>query len=161
MSSMARPLMTNEDMPLSVGQRDRHQMIAERMETLAIELRTMSDHEIASIPTRQTLQSLSVKIYTARRRVDEIFGMCGFAVSPAWDIMLDLYHAKCQGKTISVTSACIGAACAATTGLRWLQALENRNLLARSPDPNDKRRHVVELTEGGQLKVEQALVSYL
>lgn len=145
----------------SVGQIENRQSIADRMEALAIELRTMSDHEIASVPTEQTLVTLAAKIYSARREVDEIFGMQGFAVSPAWDIMLDLYDAKVRGKSISVTSACIGGACPATTGLRWLQALENMQLILRSPDSADKRRFVVELTDGGRLKVEEALVRHL
>lgn len=161
MNSMARPLVINEEMHEFAVHRESHQLMADRMEALAIELRILSGREETSLPTQKTLLALSAKIYAARRRIDDIFETAGFAVSPAWDIMLDLYQAKCKGKKISVTSACIGAACAATTGLRWLQALENLCLIVRSPDPNDKRRFVVELTEGGVRKVEKALVSYL
>lgn len=105
--------------------------------------------------------ALPRKIYQARRKVDKIFGLQGFAVTPGWDIMLDLYQAKIKGKAISVTSACIGGACPATTGLRWLQVLENRDFVRRMPDPEDKRRVVVELTDGGRDRVERALTVHL
>lgn len=147
--------------PASVGQHENRQAIADKMEALAIELRTMSDGEMQAVPTESTLLALAGKIYTARRKVDEVFGMQGFSVSPAWDILLDLFKAKAQGKQISVTSACIGAACPSTTALRWLQALENMQLIARKQDTEDRRRTVVELTEGGRIKVNKALALHL
>ena len=145
----------------SIGQYENHQQIADRIEALAIELRTLSDRELEAVPSQQTLASLAKKIYAARRQVDDIFGMHGFAVSPAWDMLLDLYEAKMTGKSISVTSACIGGACPPTTGLRWLQALENMELVVRQPDQRDKRRAVVTLTETACIRVESALVAYL
>lgn len=145
----------------SVGQYENHEAIADRMEALAIELRSLADTGSKTVPSQATLFSLAGKIYSARRKVDETFGLAGFAVSPAWDIVLDLYQAKKQGRQISITSACIGGACAPTTGLRWLQALENMNLILRKPDAEDKRRHVVELSDGGCVKVEIALAAHL
>jgi DNA-binding MarR family transcriptional regulator len=131
------------------------------MEALAIELRSLYDNEMQAIPTEGTLLALAGKIYSARRKVDELFNMAGFSVSPAWDILLDLYQAKIKGKQISVTSACIGAACPPTTGLRWLQALESMNLVERKQDHQDRRRIVVELTDGGKVKVVMALALHL
>lgn len=145
----------------SVGQLENNQAIADRMEALAIELRTLADMNSETVPSQATLYSLAGKVYSARRKVDETFGLAGFAVSPAWDIVLDLYQAKVRGRQISITSACIGGACPPTTGLRWLQALESMNLIVRKPDPDDKRRHVVELSEGGRVKVEIALTDHL
>ncbi len=145
----------------SIGQIENRQKIAERMEALAIELRTLSDNEVQSVPSQATLLGLAAKIYQARRRVDDIFGVAGFAVSPGWDMMLDLYQAKIQGREISVTSACIGGACAATTGLRWLQVLESGGLIVRRPDALDKRRYMVELTDSGRIRVERALSEHL
>lgn len=145
----------------SVGEYENREAIADRMETLAIELRALSDRDREPAPSEHGLMALAAKIYGARRRVDNIFGMEGFAVSPAWDMMLDLYQARVRGKQISVTSACIGGACPATTGLRWLQALESMNLIARQADPDDRRRFVVALTDAGRIKVESAIVSHL
>lgn len=161
MSSQLTARSTMAGKTPSIGQFENRQNIADRMEALAIELRTISDRELETVPTEQTLVELAAKIYSARRKVDAIFAMQGFAVSPAWDMMLDLYQAKVRGKKISVTSACIGGACPSTTGLRWLQALENMQLIHRGPDMKDKRRMVIELTDGGQVKVERALMSHL
>lgn len=138
-----------------------HQKLAERLEDLAIELRSMIDREAQTIPSATTLMSLAQKVYGARRSVDDVFGMAGFSVSPAWDMMLDLYQARIRGARISVTSACIGGACAPTTGLRWLQALEASQLVFREPDPEDKRRQVVALTDAAMVKIEKALMAYL
>lgn len=145
----------------SVGQFESRQEIADRMEALAIELRTLSDRELETIPSEQTLVSLARKIYSARRKVDEIFAIKGFSVSPGWDMMLDLYYAKFQDREISVTSACIGGACPPTTGLRWLHVLEKMQLIERNPDLDDRRRYTVAITESGQVKVERALTSHL
>lgn len=145
----------------SVGQQENRQAIADRMEALAIELRSISDEEMRAIPSESTLVALAGKIYSARRRVDDIFGMAGFSVSPGWDIMLDLYQAKAKGKRISVTSASIGAACPATTALRWLQALETMGLIERQEDTNDRRRTVINLTSGALVKISKALEMHL
>lgn len=145
----------------SVGQQENRETIADRMEALAIELRSMSDKEMQIVPSQATLLALAGKIYSARRKVDEIFGMVGFSVSPAWDIMLDLYKAKIAGRAISVTSASIGAACPSTTALRWLQALENMGLLQRTEDSRDRRRVEVTLTDAATVKILRALEAHL
>lgn len=144
----------------SIGQHQATQRIAERLEDLAVELRSMSDHGSGTAPSTGSLINLAQKIYSARREIDKIFGMSGFAVSPAWDIMLDLYQARMAEKQISITLACVGGACPSTTGLRWLQTLENLQLIVRKADPDDRRRHVVELTDGGKVKVEVALAAH-
>ncbi|AUX69645.1 hypothetical protein CHX26_09185 [Porphyrobacter sp. HT-58-2] len=138
-----------------------HQGIADQMEALAIELRSIPGSSVDTVPSPATLQAVLRKVYSARRKVDEIFGMQGFAVSPAWDIMMDLYQALDRGKAVSITSACIGSACPPTTALRWLQALENMQLIERSQDAFDKRRSVVTLTEGAKVKIASALAVYL
>lgn len=145
----------------SVGQHENRQAIAERLEALAIELRSISDEEMQTVPTESTLLALAGKIYSARRKVDEIFGLAGFSVSPAWDIMLDLYRAKVTGRQISVTSAQIGAACPATTALRWLQALETMGLTQRREDEHDRRRIEILLTDAAMVKMVKALETHL
>ena len=134
--------------------------LADRMEALASELRL----EAVSFRTRDDsgapLLGLARKVHAARRSVDEAFGLVGFAVSPAWDIMLDLYQARILRKQISVTSACIGGACPTTTGLRWLQILEEMHLIVRQPDDHDRRRQVVGLTEAGAIQTEKCLRAY-
>ncbi len=161
MNSQLATYCSNPASAKPTSQIGHERLILDRIEALAIELRTMSDREVETVPSEQTFLALADKIYIARRNVDGVFGMSGFAVSPGWDMMLDLYKAKIKGKSISVTSACIGGACPPTTGLRWLQALEEMQLITRAPDHQDKRRSVVNLTNIGKLKVERALSHYL
>lgn len=160
-SDLECAVQPSQVLPPAVGQYENRQAIADRMEALAIELRSISDFEMETVPTEGTLVALAGKVYSARRKVDRIFGMAGFSVSPAWDIVLDLYKAKFSGKDISVSSACIGAGCPATTALRWLQALENMKLIERKADPEDRRRFVVSLTEVGRIKAVEALSAHL
>ena len=100
---------------------------------------------------------LAKKLYECRRKVDHVFELQGFSTSPAWDIMLDLYEAETENRTVSVSSACIGAACPATTALRWLGVLEQMGLIERTDDPDDKRRALVSLTDKGRAKTSEAL----
>ena len=161
---LSAQLVTHRFDPASAkptSQIEHERSIVDRIEALAIELRTITDREVEPVPSEQTFTALAEKIYVARRNVDAVFGMSGFAVSPGWDMMLDLYRAQIKGKSVSVTSACIGGACPPTTGLRWLQALEEMQLIDRTPDPQDKRRSVIGLTSTGKLKVERALANYL
>lgn len=84
-------------------------------------------------------------IYRQRRRRQEFFNGDLFS-EPAWDMLLDLYIAGCEGKQVSTTSACIGASVPVATGLRWLQLLESEGLIERRTDPTDGRRTFVSLT---------------
>jgi len=70
---------------------------------------------------------------------------------PAWDIMLDLLRAELLGERISVSSACIASAVPPTTGLRWLNILEEHGLVLRQCDPRDARRCFVVLSPRGSL----------
>lgn len=108
----------------------------------------------AAIATRY---ALAKDLYAKRRQIDKIFETDGFATSPAWDIMLDLFQAGAQLKSVSVTSACFGAACPATTALRHLRLLERDGLVERLSDPNDKRRAFVALSQEGRRRIEMAL----
>ena len=76
---------------------------------------------------------------------------------PAWEILLDLYIAAARERPTSVTDGCLAAKVPTTTGLRWLQRLENAGLISRHQDPNDKRRVYISLTESGRERTEQTL----
>lgn len=88
------------------------------------------------------------KIIDARRLRANFFDSDLFA-DPAWDILLDLYRAHLAQQRICVTSVCFGAGVPVSTALRWLNALEERNLARRRQDPLDGRRFFVALTDEG------------
>jgi DNA-binding MarR family transcriptional regulator len=66
---------------------------------------------------------------------------------PVWDILLDLYVARCTGKLISVSSACIAAGVPPTTGLRYVTMMTHEGLIERSADPSDCRKFYVSISD--------------
>lgn len=98
---------------------------------------------------RQAYAAMARATYAVRRKRSAIFGDAELFGEPAWDILLDLYIASAEGKTVSVSSACIGSASPPTTGLRWLGVLAEHDLVLREHDPRDQRRVLVRLTEKG------------
>lgn len=94
-------------------------------------------------------------LYRLRRLRNRVFEDPDLFGEPAWDMLLDLYIAANEGKRVSVTSACIGAAVPTTTALRWIGILEQRGLLRREADTLDGRRIFVRLTEHGCALMEQ------
>lgn len=82
----------------------------------------------------------------ARRLRDQHFPAELFA-DPAWDMLLDLYAARLEGRRVSVSSLCIAAAVPPTTALRWIGTMHEAELFGREPDPTDKRRAHITLTE--------------
>lgn len=99
--------------------------------------------------------ALARKAYSLRRKRQAIFGNPDLFGEPAWDILLDLFIAAGEGKPVSVSSACIGSAAPATTGLRWLGVLADEGLILREADAEDHRRVLVRLTPVGQAAMER------
>ncbi|WP_341208841.1 winged helix DNA-binding protein [uncultured Sphingomonas sp.] len=85
-------------------------------------------------------------VLRARRLRDRFFGE-GLFEDPAWDMLLDLFAAQLESARVSVSSLCIAAAVAPTTALRWIGKLTAARLLDRAPDPEDRRRAFVALTD--------------
>lgn len=111
--------------------------------------------ELAAPSPRRGALTLARKVYALRRKRAAIFGNPDLFGEPAWDILLDLFIADAEGKDVSVSSACIGSAAPATTGLRWLGVLANEGLIIREPDPADQRRVLVRLTAAARAGMER------
>lgn len=73
----------------------------------------------------------------------------GLFSDPAWDMLLDLTHARLTGKRVSVSSLCIASRVPATTALRRISDLVSEGLVTRIRDENDGRRVFVDLTDDG------------
>jgi hypothetical protein len=127
------------------------QPLAEELAAIADRLRKVAAGKAAAAPARPPQRYLAVarKTYSLRRKRAMIFGNPKLFGEPAWDILLDLYIAYAEGKSVSVTSACIGSAAPPTTGLRWLGMLADEGLVLRENDPEDNRRVLVRLTPRG------------
>lgn len=87
-----------------------------------------------------------------RRLRDHHFPADLFA-DPAWDILLDLYAAKLEGKQVSVSSLCIAAAVPPTTALRWITSMTEHGALLRQQDPHDARRVFIELSDDSERRL--------
>jgi len=103
---------------------------------------------------RERYLSIAQRLYQMRRRRAPIFGSGELFGEPAWDILLDLYIAYALGSSVSVTSACIGAAVPATTALRHLGQLHDEGLVVREHDTQDQRRTHVRLSAAGINRME-------
>ncbi|UAB79755.1 winged helix DNA-binding protein [Erythrobacter sp. SCSIO 43205] len=108
---------------------------------------------------RQIYGEMAREAYVLRRRRTAIFDNDELFGEPAWDILLDLYIASVENKSVSVSSACIGSAAPPTTGLRWLGVLSEQGLIAREHDPEDQRRVLVRLTEKGLTAMDRYFAS--
>ena len=138
--------------------------LADELMAIAIRLREAAEGnagaEPADPPARPSRPArghlaLARKTYALRRKRAAIFGNPDLFGEPAWDILLDLYIAAGEGKPVSVSSACIGSAAPATTGLRWLGVLADEGLVVRENDAEDHRRVLVRLTPSGQAAMDR------
>ncbi|MGN6269627.1 MAG: hypothetical protein ACTHM0_06995 [Sphingomonas sp.] len=81
------------------------------------------------------------------RRLREQFFAAALIEDPGWDMLLDLFAAELEDRGVSVSSLCIAAAVAPTTALRWIGKMTEAGLFERRPDPFDRRRAFMMLTE--------------
>jgi DNA-binding MarR family transcriptional regulator len=80
------------------------------------------------------------------------------ALEADWNILLDLYHLSCQGKSVSISSACLASGVPPTTALRYLDVLIVSNMIERYSDIEDRRRFYIRFTRKG-LERFQATIS--
>ncbi|QNE04037.1 MarR family transcriptional regulator [Croceicoccus marinus] len=69
---------------------------------------------------------------------------------PAWDMLLDLTAARAEGNEVCVSSLCIASGVPATTALRWIGQMTEAGLFERLPDPADRRRAIIRLSQSAQ-----------
>jgi Fic family protein len=96
------------------------------------------------------------QIYEGRRNRERIFGQ-GLFADPAWDILLDLYIARREGRKVTISSACIAASAPTTTATRHISHLVQIGLIVRIPHPVDARSSYLQLTATGERKLTQLL----
>jgi hypothetical protein len=95
-----------------------------------------------TLPDPQVVRQIIANRQARGRFFDpELFG------DPAWDMLLDLTAAHGEGARVSVTSLCIAAGVPATTALRWLTQMVESGIFVRVPDPADRRRAFIALSE--------------
>jgi hypothetical protein len=93
----------------------------------------------------------------ARRARDTLFPPQLFGEA-AWDILLDLYVNKIEGRKVSVSSACLAAGTPPTTALRWVVKLQEVGLIKRVGDPLDRRIFYLYLEDDCAKRIAQWLM---
>lgn len=127
---------------------------------LSGELRQLADKLQATPPKLRSPPQMSaewVRCLIRTRRLREAQFGHGIFADPAWDMLLDLYAARLEGKPVSVSSLCHASAVPATTALRWIRVLEEQGLILRHADPRDGRRIFLEISDDAAEKVEKVL----
>ena len=81
-------------------------------------------------------------VLAGRRRRVSCFGGVRF-YDPTWDMILELYVAKCERRHIAVSQLCKLSGGSTTTALRHIEHLEALGYIVRQTDPEDGRRLIV------------------
>lgn len=102
----------------------------------------------SSPPTHEQLVKLASDAFEARRRRHQIFhpGLFGEA---AWDFLLILCSRSATAPWMTIAEVSKAAGVPTTTTLRWLDTLEDQELIARKPHPQDARSSLVSLGSKG------------
>ncbi len=105
-------------------------------------------HPFIDAPTAQAslISPALIREAIKLRRLRDSYFQADLFADPAWDIMLDLFAARLEGISVSVSSLCIAAAVPATTALRWVTGMTTSGILLRRHDPKDARRVFIELS---------------
>lgn len=84
-------------------------------------------------------------IRSLRKRIfgDDLFS------GPAWDILLHLFESHVFQRRDTVGNVCDGTEIPAATALRWMNRLQQADLIRLRDDPLDGRRRYVELSNAG------------
>jgi len=89
--------------------------------------------------TPENLAAYARLILQARRKRDTFFAGIEFG-EPAWDMLLDLYVAHCEGANVSISSLAAASAVPQTTAMRWIETMVAKGHFTRCPDRVDGRR---------------------
>lgn len=89
------------------------------------------------------------------RRLREQYFDAALVEDPGWDMLLDLFAAELEDRGVSVSSLCIAAAVAPTTALRWIGKMTEAGLFERRPDPFDRRRAFMMLSDKARQGMER------
>lgn len=75
---------------------------------------------------------------------------------PVWSMLLDLFWSELNQQEVSVSSLCLASGVANTTALRYVDIMEEREMISRYPDEQDRRRTFIRLTD----KTRESLAEY-
>lgn len=126
--------------------RDSIDEIARRIDELLLAMADFpkSDHSHPDVQDGVLIEAR--RIWRSRRERERIFGSV-LASDPAWDILLDLFIARGEGRKVTVQSAAAATSVPEATVLRCIAHLVEAKLLARQPQPGDLDNIYLMLTD--------------
>jgi hypothetical protein len=128
------------------GPRNNMEDIVRRLDQL---LRTMSelpDPPAGASVVQDGMADAARREYRDRRERERVFGP-GIAADPAWDILLDLFIARDEGRDVTVFSVSAATAVAEGTILRCIAQLVEAKLIGRGPQSADPPSITLTLTD--------------
>ena len=106
---------------------------------------------------RQVLHEHVLQIRLSRGLREKSFDQNIFG-EPAWEILLTLYTIDFDRRRLSIRELSKLANLALTTALRWLDYLEEQDLIGRKSNPFDQRMVYVELSHKGRTAMDDYLL---
>jgi FixJ family two-component response regulator/DNA-binding MarR family transcriptional regulator len=103
-----------------------------------------ADPQTGIQPSNADLQALVQALLKARQRRSKFFDPA-ILTGSGWSILMDLTAARLQGAAVPISSACASTELPLSTALRHVNQMVAAGLIKREPDPNDKRRSLLEL----------------
>lgn len=119
--------------------------ILSRLAFLEQRLGGEADQDQVATPTGTQLLDVEIQIRRAR---DAVFP-AGYFADTAWELLLELEKGRRSGLRFAVSDLGLQARIPPTTVLRYVDHLVADGYAQRRPDPNDRRRVFVELTDTG------------
>lgn len=130
------------------------ELVAQRLEAIALEVRSIGSPEAGLFANNETLGVLAGLLQGTLRKIDDIFELDTFVFSPACSLMLELFQARSRGCTVTIGALCQAVNCSNSVALRWVSVLESMQLLEQLGGGDDSK---VALTEKGYFKTVEAL----
>lgn len=103
--------------------------------------------EVTSLTLEVSEEAVTQFIQAWRERT--LYVPSELVVDPAWGMLLELFHAEIQGRRVSVMRLCKVSGVSSGTAVRWLKALENRELVVRRAHAENPDSESVELSRRG------------
>lgn len=134
-----------------------------QLSAIAVEFGTRADRLSPASPSPQQpsammLDARSVaKRLLAQRMSRFDFFSAELFHEPAWDMLLALFVAHDEQRTMNVKTLVASAHAPVTTSQRWIDHLYKLNLIHRVIDPVDRRRMEITLSDSGY----KAVMAYL
>jgi hypothetical protein len=108
---------------------------------------------ILSHEERELLRVDATRVQSSRELRRKLFDKHIFG-EYGWDILLALYVSESVRGRLNTTELCEHSGAAMTTALRWLDFLEERDLINRFDSPVDQRIVYVELSDKGRMAMD-------